>query len=90
MNKCNVPKKKILLLSNNKFSQNTGIVYKKGDKWYMEWKRVTTNDNKWQWMTAYDCGTTHENNTINFKEWLNAILSMTEIDALFPGMDGCN
>ena len=36
MNKCNVPKKKILALSNNKFSQDTVIVYKKTDEWYIE------------------------------------------------------
>ena len=23
------------------------IVYKKTDKWYMEWQQVTTNDNEW-------------------------------------------
>ena len=36
MNKCNIPQKKILLLSNNKFSQDTVIVYKKADEWYIE------------------------------------------------------
>ena len=24
------------------------IVYKKRDEWYIEWQRVTTNDNEWQ------------------------------------------
>ena len=43
MNKCNVPKKKILVLSNNKFSQDTVIVYKKVNEWV---HRVTTSDNK--------------------------------------------
>ena len=52
MNKCNVPKKKILVLSNNKFSQDTVIVYKKINEWYIEWQRVTTNDNEWQRMTV--------------------------------------
>ena len=36
MNKGNVPKKKIIVLSNNKFSQDTAIVYKKADEWYIE------------------------------------------------------
>ena len=36
MNKCNVSKKKILVLSNNKFSQDTVIVYKKADEWNIE------------------------------------------------------
>ena len=52
MNKCNVPKKKILVLSNNKFSQDTVIVYKNANEWYIEWQRVTTNDNEWQRMTV--------------------------------------
>ena len=46
MNKCNVPKKKIIVLSNNKCSQDTVIVYKKADQWYIEWQRMTMNDNK--------------------------------------------
>ena len=36
MNKCNVPKKKNIVVSNNKFSQDTVIVYKKADEWYIE------------------------------------------------------
>ena len=36
MNKCNVPKKKTLVLSNNKFSQDTVVVYKKTNEWYIE------------------------------------------------------
>ena len=35
MNKCNTPKKKILELSNSEFSQDTVIVYKKADEWYI-------------------------------------------------------
>ena len=27
--------------------QKKNIVYKKTDEWYIEWQRVTTNDNKW-------------------------------------------
>ena len=26
------------------------IVYKKADEWYIEWQRMTTNDNEWQHM----------------------------------------
>ena len=36
MNKCNVPKKKVRVLSNSKFSQDTVIVDKKADAWYIE------------------------------------------------------
>ena len=36
MNKGNVTKKKIIVLSNNKSSQDTAIVYKKSDEWYIE------------------------------------------------------
>ena len=78
MNKCNVPKKKILVLNNNEFSQDTGIVYKKVDEWYVEWQRVTTSDNKWQWVAANDSGITHENDTVHIKERVTAILSVTK------------
>ena len=37
MNKCTVPKKKNIVLSNNQFSQDTVIVYKKADELYIEW-----------------------------------------------------
>ena len=30
------------------------IVYKKSDDWYIEWQRVTTNDNEWKRVTAND------------------------------------
>ena len=30
------------------------IVYKKTDKWYNEWQRVTTSDNEWQRITKSD------------------------------------
>ena len=71
-----------------------------------EWQRVTTNDNewqrviqrvrasdnKWQLVTASDSsGTTNENGTVHFKEWMIAILSMTKTDTLLlQGMDGCS
>ena len=35
-NKCNVPKKKIIALSNSKFSQDIGIVYEKTDESFIE------------------------------------------------------
>ena len=90
MSKCNVPKKKILVLSNDKFSQDTVIVYEKADEWYIEWKRMTTSDNKWQWVAANNSDTAHKNDTVHFKAWVTAILSVTNTDALLPGMDGCN
>ena len=96
------------------------IVYKKADEWYIEWQRVTKNDNAWkrittsgaasdkewqqviqqvatsdnkqQWVTESDSsGTTNENGTVHFKEWMIAVLSMTKTDTLLlQGMDGCN
>ena len=53
-----------------------------------EWQRVTANDNEWQRVTA--SGTTNENGTVHFKEWMIAILSMTETDTLLQGIDGCD
>ena len=93
MNKCTVPKKKNIVLSNNQFSQETVIVYKKADELYIEWQwvtRTTTSDNNWQWVAGNDSGTTHENDTIHFKEWVTAILSVTKTGAPFPGMAGSN
>ena len=64
------------LLGQNFSKRKWGIVYKKTDKWYNEWQRltasgnewqlviqrVTTSDNKWQWVIASDSsGTTNEN-----------------------------
>ena len=90
MNMCNVQKKRILVLSNNKFSQGTVIVYKKAGEWYIEWQRVTTNDKKWQQMTMSGSEWQWYNDTVHFKEWVTAILSVTKTDALLPGMVGCN
>ena len=52
--------KKAVSCENNLFVQNRStnaqnmetwqkkkIVYKKTDEWYIEWQRVTTNDNEW-------------------------------------------
>ena len=53
---------------------------------------MATIDNKWQCVTASDSsGTTGENGTVRFKEWMIGVLSMTITDALLlQGMDGCN
>ena len=58
---------------------------RKSDK---EWERVTTNDNEWKRVKAN--GTTNENSTVHFKEWMIAILSMTKTDKLRQGVDGYN
>ena len=61
-------------------------------EWQRVIQRVTTSDNKWQWVIASDSsGTTNENGTVHFKEWMIAVLSMTKTDTLLlQGMDGCN
>ena len=65
---------------------------KTSDKWYNEWQWVTKSDHKWQWVTASDSsGTANENDTVHFKEWMIAIISMTKSDTLLlQRMDGCN
>ena len=41
--------------------------------------------------TSDSSGTTNENGTVHFKEWMIAVLLMTKTDALLlRGMDGCN
>ena len=45
-----------------------------------EWQRVKANDNEWQSVTA--SGTSNENSTVNFKECMIAILSITKSDRL--------
>ena len=72
MNKCKVPKKKIIVLSNNKFSQDIMIVYEKTENWSFEWQGMTASGNKWQWVAANDSGTKNENDTVPFKEWVTA------------------
>ena len=54
-------------------SKNTTIVYKKTDKRYIEWQRVTTNDNEWynEWQRMTTSGTTNDN------EWYNEWQRMT-------------
>ena len=57
-----------------------------------EWQWMTKSDNEWQWVTVSDSsGTTIENGTVHFKEWMIAIISVTKGDALLlQGMSGCN
>ena len=51
------------------------IVYKKTDEWYIEWQRVTTNDNEWysEWQRVTTSSTTSDNEwewvTMNDNEW---------------------
>ena len=57
-----------------------------------EWQWMTKSDNEWQWVTMSDSsGTTIENGTVHFKEWMIAIISVTKGDTLLlQGMSGCN
>ena len=57
-----------------------------------EWQWVAKNDDKWQRVTASESsGTANESDTVHFKEWMIAIISMTKRDTLLLlGMDGCN
>ena len=66
------------------------IIYKKVNKWYIEWQQVTTNDNEWynEWQQVTASGTTNENGTVHFKEWMIAIPTMTKTDTLLQGIDG--
>ena len=65
------------------------IVYKKTDEWYNEWQQVTTNENEWynKWQQVTTSGTTIENGTVHFKEWMIAILTMTKTDTLLQGVE---
>ena len=55
-----------------------------------EWQRVvqwvTTNDNEWRVIqrvtTSGSSGTTNENDTVHFKEWMIAVFSMAKTDTL--------
>ena len=53
------------------------IVYKKTDEWYIEWQRVTTNDNEWQRVVKRmtTSGTTSDNEwqrvTTSDNKWYN-------------------
>ena len=59
-NQVNLPKKKIIALSNSKFSQDIVIVYEKTDESPIAWQRMTTSNSKWQWVAANDSGTTND------------------------------
>ena len=61
-------------------------------EWQRVIQRVTTSGNKWQWVKASDSsGTTNENGTAHFKEWMIAILSMAKTDTLLlQVIDGFN
>ena len=48
------------------------IVYEKEEEWPIVWERMTTSDNNWQWVAANDIGTTNQNDTAHFKEWVTA------------------
>ena len=78
--------------SDNEWQRLTTSGTTNDKKWQRVIQRVTTSDNKWQWVTASDSsGTTNENGTVHFKEWMIAVLSMTKADTLLlQGMDGCN
>ena len=90
MNKCNVPKKKILVLSNSKFSQDTVIVFKKADECYIECQRMTTSDKKWQWVAANDSGTTNEKDTVHLKNgWLPFFLWQNALKNRVPLKNEC-
>ena len=65
------------------------IVYKKADEWYIEWQRVTTNDNEWQCVyNKWQRMTTSENEwwnewqliTASDNEWYNKWQRMTASD----------
>ena len=90
MNKCNIPKKKTLVLSNSKFSQDTVIVYKKADEWYIDWQRMKTSDIKWQWLNEWQQMTVVQRMKRTHYASKNAILSVTKTNALLPGMGGFN
>ena len=65
------------------------------NEWY-EWQWMTTSNNKWynewQQMAMSDSGgTTNENGTVQLKEWMITVLSMTKTyTLLLQGMDGCS
>ena len=69
------------------------------NEWYDERQRMTTSDSEWQgvptnnneWQRMTESGTTNENNTVHFNEWMTAILSLKKkIDILLQGTNGFN
>ena len=51
-----------------KHSYNLWIVYKKTDKWYIEWQRVTSNDNEWEQVVQE--AATNENEWQRVVQWV--------------------
>ena len=78
--------------SDNEWQRVTASGATSDKEWQRVIQRVTTSDNKWQWVTASDSsGTTNENGTVHFKEWMIVLLSMKKTDTLLlQGMYGCN
>ena len=83
-------------------SKNTTIVYKKANKRYIEWQRVTTNDNEWQPMTTSGAtsnkrmttsGTTNDNESQQMRmsgtEW-QKMVQRVKTAKLLQRMDDCN
>ena len=66
------------------------IVYEKIDEWSIEWQRMTTSDNKCQWVTENDSGTTNENDTVHLKECVTNLFLWQKTDTILSDMDGCN
>ena len=52
--------------------------------------QLVPSGSKLQQVAANGSGKTNENDTVHFKEWVTAILSVTKTDALLPGVDGYN
>ena len=68
--------------SDNEWQWVVQQVIKSDNELYKEWQQIAMSDS---------IGTTNENGTVHFKEWMIAVLSMTKTDTLLlQGMDGCN
>ena len=58
-------------------------ITKSGTTSEKKWQRVIKIDNEWQWGTVSESsGTANENDTVHFKEWMIAIISMTKSNTL--------
>ena len=68
--------------SDNEWQWVVQQVIKSDNELYKEWQQIAMSDS---------IGTTNENGTVHFKEWMIAVFSMTKTDTLLlQGMDGCN
>ena len=68
--------------SDNEWQWVVQQVIKSDNELYNEWQQIAMSDS---------IGTTNENGTVHFKEWMIAVLSITKTDTLLlQGMDGCN